>query len=468
MYTDKPKIIVISVLVFLLVLVMFALYWRRNKSEENEWKLQYLKGIYPLAKNLTSSHYDELEVLFSDLLPNSEKNRLKKLAYKSNLPGPSCGEVPCSCDKNLVPQVEFSPNPILQNAWPPCNVPGANGKKCCSSVKSYKDCFKAGKISWVTDSTWEGNEANMNQKPPKVGQVWKPNLWPNYSLQVTKYPPNNPWKFYNVKGNMSNSWIEVVHSAFSTENVTYGVWFYRTIGSGIFLNLNNTYRAKNKITAIFDLWQSMGVVDYMGALADFILRPVDDKVNVVFDGPDKTGVGGPSNLVYWIFGMYSTNMQKYIDEKYAGSGMSLRDKIITVLKEISYLKDIFVDRMNNTGALDSLVTWLAFQQGYNSIQFTVQPNLYTGWTTEVMYIGENGRIFTKLSDVSRDDLRLLDPADLNSDNILINTDTGKPCTYKDMTKCLYCDEIPMTKNSGMNCTVDILPIEATCDPKQQP
>ena len=424
----------------------------------DNWKIEYLSKIYPKGTNFTTQQYDKLDCLFSDLLPKFIKEELAETAYVAKLPGPSCGELPCPCDKDGVPKVYFSPNPILGKRWPPCNVPGKDGARCCKSVSTYRDCIKKGVIKWSGGDTWTGNEINRSQSPPDIGQVWKPSLWPKYSLAVNRYSPTEWNSFYNANGDPDNSWIEGLNSAFSLETVTYGVWFYRTPGSGIFVNLGRTFVALNKIEAIAKLWEMSGSRDGYKSLADYIRRPIKTDINVRISGAERAGLGGSKNLDYWSNGQVHTDLETLMKQpKHQDKGLEY------ILKEVVSGKDYEVNRVANTGILDNLIIYLAKKNGFESVQFTVQSNLYTGWTTEIIILGNDKDVYTDIHQIPKNQLRILDPNNLPLGK---TTKEGESCTFSKNSACLYCNEAPASLNKAMNCTEDISSWEKSCNPSK--
>jgi hypothetical protein len=408
--------------------------------------LKYLQQIYPLGTNLHSEQFNRLECLFTSLLPEKTKDHIKGRVYTANLPGPSCSQLPCGCDSDGIPDVKFAADPLLEGKWPPCNVQGDDATLCCSSVDAYKKCMKEGKVKWVGNDTWDGNIANASQCPPSMGQFWKPALWPPFTLAVNKYPPNDWNSFYNAAGDPSDTWIEVIHSSFAIDTVTLGVWFYRAIGTGIFVNLGKTFVAINKIEAIIKLGMSWT------ELAEFILRPntgslLTDPVTI-----PETGLGGAENLDFWLAGQYHTNLANAI-KSLAPAGNDTKQQVVNLLKQAVYGLDYNLNRINNTGTLDSLIISLARPKKINSLQFTVQPNLYNGFTTELMILGTERQIFTDVDQIPKNQYRVMDPNNLPRGS---NTSSeGQSCTFDMPLACAYCEEAPATMNAQTGCTTNV-------------
>lgn len=444
-------LIVVLVVLSLAALITFSiitLTGGNDKGEKEGWKVSYLKKVYPLITNPTEEQFDKLEMLNVSLLPENIRDEYSKNVYTAVFPGPSCGELPCDCDEKGIQDVSFSPNPMLKNKWPPCNVSGPEADRCCSSVVEYKKCMADGTVKWSAGDTWTGNLKSIHQKPPELGQLWHPSLWPKFTLAVNKFPSTDWNSFYNAKGDPDNYWMEGVHSSFSIANVTYGVWFYRSIGSGMFVNLGRTIAGLNKIDAIIKL--GMGFEE----LAKFIMRK--NNGSVLESYPDNTGLGGISNLDYWLAGQYHTNVGELftsLDLWGDKSDKTVTKNLVDVLKKAAYGTDYDINRICNTGTLDNLIVYLGLKGGYNSVQFTCQANLYNGFTTEVMILGPGPEAYTDIRQIPESQFRVMDPNNLPKGSP--DSSLGSKCTYRYPFACVYCDEIPASKNEKMGCPFDI-------------
>jgi hypothetical protein len=478
------RIIVLSGAIVVLVIVVIALVYQQRRIH---WKKNYLAQIYPLAKpeELTDALFDTLQVLFVKLLPSHVIEQMKKNAYTAILPGPSCGQLPCPClDKTApctgdpgkkfnLPTVQFSPDPILDKRWPPCNLPGEKGKMCCRNTDTYMTCMSDGtfdklNVGWLNGDTWEGNSENANQPPPSKGQLFKPALWPDYTLAVSAFDPKN-WNSSSPAAGSSDGYIEGLHSAFSSNFELPGVWFYNAKGSGIFVSLDTSRAggkskslvALNKIHALEILFrETYPDKDPYTELANFIMRPNDG--DIINDNSNCAGwlsegaldtqtkdltvstTGMDGQVQYWLNGQNRKLIADTISPLNAA-------KLAAYLKAVTNGKDYNTNRFANTGSIDNLIVYLARNLDYTSIQFTVQPNVYTGWTTEVILMGppktESKKMFTQLDDVKH----------------LISI-RGKDCTRSQqrpwrLSKCLHCDELPYT---GDTCGGNVSGIFKSC------
>lgn len=481
----------ITLLVLLGVCLVISAYTILDKR--TNWKKEYLKQIYPLAKSseLTDELYDSLEVLYVNILPRHEIERLKKTSYKANLPGPSCGQLPCMCseetapcpdnpDKKFnLPLVKFSSNPVLEKKWPPCNLPGEQGKKCCASESAYKKCMKDGTwnsldVNWGNGDTWEGNAENETQASPAKGQVFKPALWPEYSLAVSSYDPSD-WNA-RMKTYQKRNYIEGLHSSFSANFDAPGVWFYDAKGSGIFLSLdtakdpdkNKSMIALNKIHALEMLFrEKYPDRDPYDQLAEFILRP--NNGDIIMDNKNCAGwlSDGPLNTQTKDLNLTNTGLNKFVQYWLNGQNRRFisdvlnpinKDKLATLLKNVTYTNQQSANRVANTGELDNLIVYLARLQGYTSVQFVSQPNVYTGWTVEVILLGppldETKLMYSKLGQFENL-ITIRNP---------VNVNETKPCTRSSPlpwrnARCLYCDDLPHIKKI---CQTDLTPVFKSC------
>jgi hypothetical protein len=427
------KIFIIILVIIIIALLIFIFIknegynWGSVKGDYNNlgpnpiWKIDYLKKVYPLGSNLSEKQFDKLEAYYTFLLPENVKCRYN--VFTAKIAGPSCEELPCDCGDNNTPQVQFDPDPMLKKQWPPCDV--RNNPECCASVDKYKQCYSKGLINWASDDTWDGVIANALQSPPTMGQLWKPSLWNNYTLAVNMYDPKNWNSFYKSGGDKDNTWVEIFHSSFSVTTITYGVWFYRTIGSGIFVNLGKTITGLNKIHMVNLLGMSWL------ELAKFILREnrgdvFTDKIPI-----NQTGLGGKLN--YWLNGQYSVNTDMLFENI-----PKTAENLAKILEQACFGDNYNLNRIANTGSLDNLIIFLANNR-YNSIQFTVQPNVYTGFTSELVILGTNKVPYTSIEEMPKSQLRILDPNNLP--NGTPSTNLGKPCNFKFPFACIYCEDI---------------------------
>lgn len=529
---NQPNIVLflwfifIALLISLIVLLVLKLVKKSpGPTKNNDWQIDYLNKVYPLAKGKFNVDgpilFNDLEFIFTNLLPADVIDEYKKISYKADVPGPSCQERPCKCvtgpSGEKVPNVRFDPDPIWDNQWPPCifgnnyNSYGTAGLfnwdptnmisnvagPCCSSVENAQNCILAMKDaykwvpsqnptpanpgyfecsdpksnvcgqlqnqSWLSYGVWGGDTSSRLYNPPKLNQYWKPTLHSEYCAVKSKFDEKDWSNFYNIKGDKPNSWVEVVHTFFPSEEEggDGGAWFYRAKGSGIFLNMGATIIARNKFEML---------VKFMGSSVNVT------KTDIVFD--EDVGLNAVvdtlltndyvDNITYWQGNLVNVAVSYPLWQKYAGQipGTTGKEKFKNFVKGIydpstliknpsthaDYLFLYEINRVANTGGIDGLIisSYQTYQNLHKQIgkssqlartlQFTAQPNIYMGWTTEILYLGDNYPLqaISNIKDVPKNQLRVLDPTDIPSDGNSISS-SGKSCDFKYPLRFGYCD-----------------------------
>lgn len=404
-------LISLIVLIFGLLYCLFLNFESpENLKQDNKWQINYLQEVYPMVKIKKDGpiFFEDLEFIFTFLLPEKIIKNYKENSYKASVPGPSCEMLPCPCDKNDIPDVKYDPDPIWENKWPPCNmlegvkgIPEKNIDGCCKSIENYKKCLMELK-NWNAFDTWQGAPEAEEYNPPEYGQLWKPALFPLYTGLISKYPKNNWNSFYNKNGD--KGFVEIIHSYFpSEEKGSLGVWFYKAKGSGILLNLGKTFVATNKIHALI------------------LLKGLENTVNIIKDFNISFWIGnGLGKNLEWILSKFPTITLH--DILLIAAGMSSVNKI-----QLSVEDEYLINRMSNTGALDGEILKAGME--YTTFQFTVQPNLYPGWTTEILYKGkDNNVVISNIINIPKDQIIIFGPK-------------NELCNFSYPFRWLYCDKI---------------------------
>ena len=224
----------------LLYIILAFLFLVKKTGKNTKWQIEYLNKVYPL-KTITSNGpilFNDLEFIFTDILPDHIKNKYKKTSYKAEIPGPSCQQKPCKCittsTGEKIADVQFDPDPIWDGQWPPCvfgnifqqygttglfNWTGSESTistevagPCCASVENAQKCISVmnnihttdtkcqdfspgftnvcaqlGGQRWGGYDVWGGMANANNYNPPKYGQLWKPTLHPDFCAVISKY-----------------------------------------------------------------------------------------------------------------------------------------------------------------------------------------------------------------------------------------------------------------------------------------
>ena len=508
---NKIWIVLVSIYIILSVLYLLT---KTYSVDKNNWKIDYLNKVYPLKKNnISNIIFDDLEFIFTDILPDYVKNKYKKNSYKAEYPGPSCQQRPCKCiltsTGEKIADVQFDPDPIWDGQWPPCvfgnifNQYGTAGlfnwtgnkqtisnevsPPCCSTVENAQKCISVmnniekvdpnckdfkpgyshvcnqlGNQRWGAYDVWGGIESSNNYNPPEYGQLWKPTLHPDFTAVISKYKKDAWWEFYNKNGDPDNSWVEVIHTFFPSEEQggSSGAWFYRAKGSGIHMNMGKTFFGINKFHVLVKLLgatikNNEVIIDEDAGLVkmvDYLLSPIKEGGSAVMDAVN-----------YWGGNLVPLVLSEVVWKMYIGrlSGITTRDKLKALVKlvydplslpnmkqsDISFL--YVINRLSNTGGLDKKITdtYIEYQKLFKSlgqinqvrtIQFTIQPNIYQGWTTEILYIGDNypEKPISNIKDIPTSNLQVF-----GDNNKSQNCDFNYPLRY------LYCNSL---KNTWLN------------------
>lgn len=541
MKIDKKTVKKISIIMISLVVIGLAIYLvyklLKGRSKNTSWQVDYLNKVYPLANGKITEDgpifFDDLEFIFTILLPDDVLQEYKQTSYKAQVPGPSCQQRPCKCitnsDGEKVPNVRFDPDPIWDGQWPPCifgnywNAYGQSGLfnwnnsaistavagPCCRSVEDAQKCISTmgsidktdpkcesnvctqlGGQRWISYDVWGGNNNSKLVDPPHVGQWWKPTLHPEYIAVKSKFDYKDISGFYNIKGDHENKWLEVIHTFFPSEESggDGGAWFYRAVGSGIFLNMGNTFAGINKFDVFVKLSGSELSSDKksivfnenagLEAVVDYLLSIDPDSNQAVMD-----------TITYWTGNLVNQVVsfpfwQWYVEKV---PGKTTRDKLKSFVKGIYDPKTLIpnprtdedfiflynVNRIANTGGIDTQII-SAFKQYQKlhsaagqspqvarTIQFTAQSNIYPGWTTEILYLGDDypNNAISNIKDIPKNQLRVLNPLDIPSNGSESST-SGSACNFKYPMRFGYCDVLKDTwLNPKMEATDDVTTTE---------
>jgi hypothetical protein len=532
---NKNGIIILIIITILCIIYIIYLNWFGGKNLP--WQVNYLNKVYPLGNINTYGpiFFNNLEFIFTDMLPDNIKIKYKNESYKANIPGPSCQQRPCKCitmsNGEKLPDVKFDIDPIWDNKWPPCifgniyNQYGTSGLynwtnnidtiikevggPCCDSVENAKKCIsimnninkddpncqdwkpgvsnvctQLGNQRWTSSDAYGGMVNDNIYNPPNMNQIWKPTLHPDYCCVVSKYPKDKWWTFYNKDGNKDDTWLEVIHTFFPLEEQggDGGVWFYRSIGSGIYINLGKSIRSINKFHMLVLLLGNKIKNNKIEFDEDYGLEKVVEYLLSSYSKDDKRAVIDTIN--YWEGNLVPLNLSWPIWKYYINkvSGNNVKEKLKNIIKGTYNPKSIIVNekinnkeniiflysinRLANTGGIDQkiLSSYIEYQKlnkligkdiNIRTLQFTIQPNIYYGWTTEILYIGDNypEKSINNVNNIPKANLRILDTNNIPKNN---NIGNSAPCNFDYPLKFLYCDKLKDTwLNPKLNVKDDV-------------
>jgi hypothetical protein len=231
-------------------------------------------------------------------------------------------------------------------------------------------------------------------KSPEIGVYWKPSAWPDFMLFKNNYNPEAWWRTKHVH---SSCWKEVVRSDIR-DTLSLGIWFYTCSGSGVFVDSGKSIMiVPNKIQAALQLF---GITE----IAMWILRNGTGRGEF-----NRTnGLGGADSFFYWLPGQNQRTLQTLLDELHLPTSVESVSTLLSKACE-QHSSAFIYNRMATTGCMDELIIFEALRLGYDSVLFEAQPNVWTGWCSELILIGAP---HTSVSDIPRESIRMLDPDNL--------------------------------------------------------
>ncbi len=196
-------------------------------------------------------------------------------------------------------------------------------------------------------------DTSKDYAPVPLYASWRP-IWYSQNLfSVNLYPPNKWWIYYDSLKFRSGEKVEGLH--IRDDNPLYpvfGYWMYVTTGTGVFYDLGKTLPARSKVHALAMLGLSPARIAQEIGDKHYWKNPNEPDLAVADLARDRFG-GSVEQMVVCILNL---------DEDYD------------------------IDRINNSADYDELITTLAKEQGYDSVQFQVQANGLGGWAHEVVFV----------------------------------------------------------------------------------
>jgi len=190
----------------------------------------------------------------------------------------------------------------------------------------------------------------------------------------TAWEANYPF----AAGAPDNSWSEIAH----TRDQSGGAWMYLTKGSGIFWNCGTSLRARNKVAAALQLTEQLAPLlsrdKVRGTAAETLAHAIASNDPSACDDDHCT-----------IFmEMLASNRTDRNDNCF-GKCRLAEAPLATWLKRAGDGADLAHwewDHMAASSVFDQVIWQWAKRVGYDSVQLTMQPQVWCGltWTTEVL------------------------------------------------------------------------------------
>lgn len=238
-----------------------------------------------------------------------------------------------------------------------------------------------------------------------------------------------------AKGVPDQGWVEVAH----TREQTGGAWLYLATGSGIFWNCGRSLRARNKVAAAVLLLQQRHKLTRSDALR-VLARGIEQ---------GDSGMCGGQHCAAFM-NIFVANRTDRNDNCYGRCRPEV--PLHTWLERAAFgngAQEWQVDHMSASSVFDhGLYRW-AKQLKYDSVQLTMQPQVWCGlgWTTELLDLRVRPhRILDVLPNLGLRDPHAVEtggePCVVRNDNI----------SRKAFQICVYCEGTFMERNA--RCIAD--------------
>lgn len=236
-----------------------------------------------------------------------------------------------------------------------------------------------------------------------------------------------------ASGLQDDSWAEVAH----TREQSGAAWLYLTPGSGVFWNCGKSLRARNKVAAALLLAEAAPRLKRSPRLvrndgetpAETLARAIESNAKAVCEDDHCST----------FLAIFNSNRTDRNDNCY-GLCSSKRAPLAAWLERAANnlgARDWQVDHMSASSVLDGFLIHFAQRLGYDSIQLTMQPQVWCGlgWTTEILDL--RIRKHRAMDLVQRLSVRdPLDPQSGTSEPCIVRKDNASRRAFQ---LCTYCE-----------------------------
>ena len=285
-------------------------------------------------------------------------------------------------------------------------------------------------------------------QPPRIekGQLFAPfRLAPGMCMR-SEFAWTERWasSYPYADGLADQGWTEIAH----TREQMGGAWLYRSPGSGIFWNCGRSLRARNKVHAslllvqeamrlvadanrsIAHLWRArlkMTTDDVRWAPSEWLARAVDANDDRVCAGSKRCRMfmdilrsnrTNRNDNCYGRCSLAKAGLAVWFDRAANGSGAI----------------DWQIDHLAASSVFDTWLYACALRLGYDSVQLTMQPQVWCGlgWTTEMLDL----RVRVHRANDLVPHLSIRDPLDLTrSEPCLVRRDNASRKAFQLVAYC---------------------------------
>ena len=290
------------------------------------------------------------------------------------------------------------------------------------------------------------------REPPKIhhGVLFAPFRMPPGTCMRNLFGWNAPtsrreWEgsYPYAAGVQDHRWVEVAH----TRDQSGGAWMYLAIGSGIFWNCGTSLRARNKVDAAIRLTEKIAptLPGWKNGT-----RAVDALAHAI-ESNDAKACDADHCTIF--MQMLRSNRTDRNDNCYGQCSLAVAP-LATWLERVAAGAEPSRwqwDHMSASSVFDQVIWQWAKRLGYDSVQLTMQPQVWCGltWTTELLDL----RVRRHRPLDLLPNLALRDPLAPADDN------RGAPCVVRSDNSsrrtfhlCMYCEGTLMER--AARCLTD--------------
>ena len=303
---------------------------------------------------------------------------------------------PLAADAHALPRLRGSGARRYWHLVYPMGAPTALSKHVSKSLQEISFFFNSAPISLTREPCEQHSWAKCaldvyfkaGQAPPKIphGAIFAPFRFPVGSCLRNRFSWNftssnaSVWdtSYPHAAGVPDHSWSEVIH----TRDKSGGSWMYLATGSGIFWNCGRSLRARNKAAAAIQLTEEfkplLASSKRKGNAIETLAHLIASDDPMACDGDHCRGFMKLLNSsrvdrndnCYGLCSIAKAPLEVWLERAAAGPGAGQWQW----------------DHMSASSVFDQIVWSWAKRLKYDSVQLTMQPQVWCGfsWTTEMV------------------------------------------------------------------------------------
>ena len=300
-----------------------------------------------------------------------------------------------------------------------------------------------------------------NFSAPVLHAPYRPSYYENTTFQLSMYDPDAWWTYDYYIGFPDHTAVESMHKLDSNSERTgslnwstthypsQGFWTYYTRGSGVWINLGKTLQSPNKIAALHYLGMTFQeIVDTYWNTSLYFPRGGDCEAGPRFPAESW------ANITQHLLSPAALNLDpEELLQLAAYGNRRLATKFNLTLHDLRML-----NRMTQIFSADNDIILRAKADGYDSVQFTTQPNGCRGWAHEIVMVGGNASQPTwgDFYSMVKKAMLVFDPCDVDAQlggALVDELGEREACDFPAASyRCIYCAQSPIQVESCANLT----------------